>query len=401
MDKQNGNFHIIANEDVWLEGDSIAQLEQVAKHPDCTQAVGMPDLHPGPGIPIGAAFAFANTVHPRLVGSDAGCGALVVALGKAKQTSSLERRLRAEFSAPPDWQVDTEELCESVWKSGASEFHQFDLPPLASTLADLVGPLSLPTSGTLPSPVFGNALGTIGGGNHFAKIGRVSDVIDKEAAATLGLAKGGLVLLCHSGSRGLGKSLSDHWGHEELPASEAAPYLAQLAGALRYAQANRILLATRLLGALGITRPSKVASAFDVVHNTVDREECDCGPLWVHRKGCAPAHQDQLAAVLGSRGTPSWIVRGLGNSQGLSSVAHGAGRKMKRSEAREKIRARYKRKELVKSKLGGMVICDDKKLLYEEHPDAYKDIKPVIQSLEDANMARAIASVVPLFTVKQ
>jgi release factor H-coupled RctB family protein len=392
---------VIATPEVWLEGEAVRQLDEIAATPDCAMAIGMPDLHPGPGIPIGAAFGFASTVHPRLVGSDAGCGALVVGLGKVKLTSSLERRVRAEFDGPPLTDVDPAELCRAVWKYGPAGLSDFGLPEIVEALAQRLAEDGRFESGELLSSVFGSALATIGGGNHFAEIGRVADVVDREAAGALGLRRGSLVLLCHSGSRGLGKALADKWGHAALKQDEAAVYLAELAGALRYARANRILLAGRLLKALGVSRSGKIACAFDTVHNCVDHESCGDRELWVHRKGCAPAHEGQLAAVLGSRGTPSWIMRGRGNSAGLSSVAHGAGRKMKRSEAREKIRARYRRKQLQQSRLGGLVICDDRKLLYEEHPDAYKDIAPVIDSLEKAALADRIVSVEPLITVKK
>lgn len=392
---------VIATPEVWLEGEAIRQLDQVAGEDDCVAAVGMPDLHPGPGIPIGAAFGFSRTVCPRLVGSDAGCGALVVGLGKVKLSSSLERRLRSEFEGPPLPDHDLEALCRAAWDRGPAGLSEFGLPDVVKTMGDLIGGDELCESGELPSSVFGSALGTIGGGNHFAEIGRVAKVADRAAAEALGLRKGSLVVLCHSGSRGVGKALADKWGHEALDEEEAATYLAQLAGAVRFARANRVLLAWRLLKALGVARPSKISCGFDCVHNCVTHESCGERDLWVHRKGCAPAHHDQLAAVLGSRGTPSWIVRGQGNIDGLSSVAHGAGRKMKRSEAREKIRARYRRKQLKKSSLGGMVICDDTKLLYEEHPDAYKDIEPVIDSLVQAKLAERVLSIEPLITVKK
>jgi release factor H-coupled RctB family protein len=392
---------LVATPEVWMEGEAVRQLDQVATAADCEMAVGMPDLHPGPGIPIGAAFGFRSTVHPRLVGSDAGCGALVVGLGKVKLTSALERRVRAEFQSPPLEEVDTEALCEAVWKKGPMGLVDFALGDVVDAVAEGLDADGHCESGELISPVFGSALGTIGGGNHFAEIGRVAKVVDRPAAEALGLRQGSLVLLCHSGSRGLGKALADKWGHAELQAREAAPYLAELAGAVRYARANRILLAARLLRALGVARCSKIACAFDSVHNCVQRECCGQSELWVHRKGCAPAHEGQFAAVLGSRGTSSWIMRGRGNSAGLSSVAHGAGRKMKRSEAREKIRARYRRKQLKQTRLGGLVICDDNKLLYEEHPDAYKDIEPVIASLEKAELADRVVSLEPLITVKK
>lgn len=392
---------VVATPEVWLEGEAIRQLNAVATDNDCVAAVGMPDLHPGPGIPIGAAFGFANTVRPQLVGSDAGCGALMVGLGKVKLSSSLERRVRQEFEGPPLQDFDFEALCMAAWERGPAGLSDFRLPDVVEAMSARIGDDGLSPSGELLSSVFGTALGTIGGGNHFAEIGRVRDVADVQAAARLGLRKGSLVVLCHSGSRGLGKALADKWGHETLHGDGARQYLAELAGAIRFARANRVLLASRLLAALGVARPNKIVCAFDCVHNDVNRERCGEGELWVHRKGCAPAHKGQLAAVLGSRGTPSWIVRGHGNHAGLSSVAHGAGRKMKRSEARAKIRDRYRRKQLKKSSPGGMVICDDTKLLYEEHPDAYKDIEPVVDSLVQAKLADRVVSIEPLITVKK
>ena len=84
----------------------------------------------------------------------------------------------------------------------------------------------------------------------------------------------------------------------------------------------------------------------------------------------------------------------------LNSVAHGAGRRMGRTEATQKLRAKYRRKDLVRTPQGGRVICDDSKLLYEEHPDAYKSIDPIIRSLEEHGAAESILSLEPTLTVK-
>jgi len=400
----SGNTRIIATEQVWMEGEAVRQLEQVACDPDCVAAVGMPDLHPGPGVPIGAAFGFASTVRPQLVGSDAGCGALVVALGKGKLSSTLARRARAEFDGPVLQDVDTDALCRAVWRRGARALTEFDLPDSLVALAERLDGGSVAESGEPPDAAFGDALGTIGGGNHFAEVGRVSQINDLAMADALGVRKGGLVVLCHSGSRGLGKAVSDKWGHAVLsdaPGGQLDAYLADLAGAVRFAQANRVVLAWRMLKALGMARPGKVTHAFDVVHNFVRREDFSGSPLWVHRKGCAPAADGEPAVVLGSRGAPSYIMRGRGNPDGLCSVAHGAGRKMQRSEARDKLRHRYRRAELAKSKCGSVVLCDDTKLLYEEHPDAYKPIVPVIDSLTRSQLADSVAAIDPVLTVKR
>ena len=398
---KRANTRIVATPEVWIEGEAVRQLDDVASDPDCAVAVGMPDLHPGPGIPIGAAFAFAQTIHPRLVGSDAGCGALVVGLAKVKRTSSLERRVRSEFERAPHQGFDLDALCRASWSLGPAAIADFHDSEAVCALSQWVGDDDLCRSSELPSSVFGSALGTIGGGNHFAEIGLVKDIADRDVAGELGLFKGSIVVLCHSGSRGLGKALADKWRHKGLDGATAGDYLAELAGAVRFARANRVLLAARLLNALGVARSSKIVCAFDCVHNDVNYEACGDQSLWVHRKGCAPARAGELAVVLGSRGAPSWIVRGTGNAHGLSSVAHGAGRKMRRSEARQKIRARYRRKQLQRTGSGGTIICDDTKLLYEEHPDAYKDIGPIIDSLEQAKLADRILSIEPLLTVKK
>ena len=73
---------------------------------------------------------------------------------------------------------------------------------------------------------------------------------------------------------------------------------------------------------------------------------------------------------------------------------------MSRSEARSKLKSRYRREELARSPLGGRVLCDDPALLYEEHPDAYKPMEPVVAALEDAGTASRLASLVPIMTVK-
>jgi release factor H-coupled RctB family protein len=248
---------------------------------------------------------------------------------------------------------------------------------------------------------FESALGSVGGGNHFVEIARVSEVRDAAAAAALGLARDALVVVAHSGSRGLGGALARRWGEGALTGEAMMAYLADLAGACRFAWTNRFLLAYRLLRALGVARASKLAGGFDVTHNDVVREEVSGAPAWVHRKGAAPARGDDATIVLGSRGAPSWVMRGRDSEEGLRSVAHGAGRRMGRTEAREKIKARYRRADLTRTDLGGRVVCADAQLLLEEHPDAYKPIEPVVESLIEAGLATAVAALTPVVTVKR
>jgi release factor H-coupled RctB family protein len=408
---------VVAGEEVWLEAEAVEQLARVAGLPGCVRAVGMPDLHPGPGIPIGAAFAFDDVVRPGLVGSDAGCGARLWVLGRCKLGGdALERRVRAALERPALEDADPAALFDAVWQRGVRGLADVaGVPDSLAALAaeDVAGDGDGAPAGEvarvpaeLDRAALGRALGTIGSGNHFAEVSRVERVVDGAVAAGLGLDGRSVCVLVHSGSRGLGRELAVRWGEAALAAgsADATRYLGELAGALRFARANRLVIGWRLLSALGSAQPGRLSASIDVTHNTVVREPIDDGDgahAWVHRKGCAPAHQGALTLILGSRGTPSWIALGTGQRATLCSVAHGAGRRMTRSEAQAKLRHRYRRQDLGRTAAGGRVICDRTELLYEEHPDAYKPIEPVMASLETAGLARRVAALVPLLTVKQ
>jgi release factor H-coupled RctB family protein len=389
----------------------------------------MPDLHPGPTVPIGVAVGFADRIYPQLVGGDAGCGVRVVSFAKLKlKGDRLEQRVREATDAPPLPQLDRVAALRAVWRSGPRGL--IGVAGVPDSLAELAAALDpgcddhLPESGELPEVFaelaehYGEALGSIGGGNHFVELAQIEQVFGERDLPRWGLSRGEFAIVAHSGSRGLGAALAQRWGHACLstadqcatyPSSEppavtphpALRYLAELAGACRYARANRVILSWRLLDAVGAAKPGRVRGSFDLIHNDVARERVEQRELWVHRKGCAPAHAEQPTVVLGTRGTASYVMRGHGRQECLCSVAHGAGRRMTRSEARAKVAHKYARKSLTRTACGSRVICDDKDLLYEEHPDAYKNIDDVVESLEHAGAASRVAMLVPMLTVKR
>lgn len=405
---------VLADERVWMETAALEQLARVANFEGCVRAVGMPDLHPGPTVPIGVALGFDDRVIPRLVGGDAGCGVRVIAFTKLKLDGDrLERRIREatdDDAALPE--VDPVAALHAVWQHGPRGLIELDgVPDSLAELAQLDQPDGadeLPASAPLPedlamfASMFGSALGSIGGGNHFVELARVERVFGERGEEPWGLARQGFAVVAHSGSRGLGKALADRWGHDSLvDADRRALYLGELAGACRFALANRLILAWRLLDAVGAAKRSRISGSFDLIHNVVSREPHGERELWVHRKGCAPAHTDQPTVVLGTRGTASYVMRGHGQQDCLCSVAHGAGRRMTRTEAKAKISHKYTRKQLTRTACGSRVVCDDKQLLYEEHPDAYKDIECVVDSLEARGAATRVAALLPIITVKR
>jgi release factor H-coupled RctB family protein len=396
---------LLSSPDVWMESEATRQLDAVARLDGCVHVAGMPDLHPGRGYPIGAVVATRDVVHPHLVGGDAGCGVRLVVTSVARVAPDrLERRLRAAFASAPLAGADPAALFAAAWHGGAQGLAQVaGIPDELRHLAATAGAEDdLPPSGdaTPYRAGFEGSLGTIGGGNHFAEVARVGRVLDPAAGAAIGLARDAVVVLAHSGSRGLGTALAATWSTRALRGDERDRYLGELAGACRFARANRLVLTYRLLAALGSLRDHTLRGAFDLSHNDVRTEAVAGVAAFVHRKGAAPAAADALTIVLGSRGAPSWIMKGTGAEAGLSSVAHGAGRKMTRSEATAKLKHRYLRREVTRSALGGRVLCDDPALLFEEHPDAYKPIEPVIAALEAHGQATRVAALTPLLTVK-
>src|SRR4051812_5530588 len=195
---------LITGPGVWMESEATRQLAAVAQLEGCVHAAGMPDLHPGRGFPIGAVVATREIVHPHLVGGDAGCGARVMVTSVDKVSPDhLERRLRAGFEANVLDEVDPAALFGGVWHGGSAGLAELDGVPAELRRLAAREPVTdgLPPSGDAEPyrQGFEGSLGTIGGGNHFAEIARVGRVVDREAGDAIGLARGALVAVAHSG----------------------------------------------------------------------------------------------------------------------------------------------------------------------------------------------------------
>ena len=243
-----------------------------------------------------------------------------------------------------------------------------------------------------------DSLGTIGSGNHFAEIQKVEKILEPEFAQLLGLLPDKLQLMVHSGSRGLGERIlrrhTDVYGGQGLceTSAEAKKYLASHEEALQFAKANRTLIGRRLLHAIG----ADGAMICDMMHNLVVQTESG----WLHRKGAAPSDQP-FVLIPGSRGDFSYIVRPVSNAADHGwSLAHAAGRRWDRGSTRSRLEGRYAPASLLKTRLGSRVLCENRDLLYEEAPQAYKDIDRVIQDLVDAELAKVVAVMRPVLTYK-
>lgn len=360
---------VIASASTWIEGEALRQLDETAQLPGMIEAVGLPDLHPGKASPVGAAFLSRGLIRPSLVGSDIGCG---MALW---QTDLALRRADPERLAA---------RCEGL-----------DAPFAGDTRAWLAD------HGLAPTP-FDASLGTVGSGNHFAEIQSVAEIRDADALARLGIDPDRALVLVHTGSRGFGEAIlrahAERFRAEGLAdeSAEAGAYREAHDRAVAWARANRALVAHRMLAAIG----AEGRRVLDICHNAVVERMVDGCRCQLHRKGAAPADQGPVV-IPGSRGDVSVLVEPVPDRrEALWSLAHGAGRKLARHEAKGKLAPRHRRAELTRNRFGGVVVCGDERLLWEEAPGAYKDASRVVGDLEEAGLVRVLALLHPRVTFK-
>jgi tRNA-splicing ligase RtcB len=281
-------------------------------------------------------------------------------------------------------------------------------------------------------------VGTLGSGNHYLEVQEVAEVHDAEAAEAFGLAAGDVVVSIHCGSRGLGHQIGSEALREmldagrrhgiELPDRELAcapvrskegeHYLGAMRAAINVALANRQVLTHLTREAVGSVLPqSDLTLLYDVSHNTckverhvVDGKEQD---VYVHRKGATrawgPGHPglpDRLRAagqpvlIGGSMGTSSYVLAGTarGMRAAFGSACHGAGRAMSRTQALKRWNGRQVVDELAAR--GILIRSPSLRGVAEEAPEAYKDVSEVVLATEQAGLARRVARLLPMITVK-
>ena len=354
-----------------LDPNSIKQMVHACRLPVARRGALMPDAHLGYGLPIGGVLATKDAVIPYAVGVDIACrmrlsvldipeSALDSASERARLTDVLESETRfgigASFDDPHDHEVmDEDWSMTAITKRMASK---------------------------------GRAqLGSSGSGNHFVEYGTFT-----LSEPDLGLSPGTyLALLSHSGSRGAGAQVANHYSklarelHPELPSElqhlawldmkseEGQEYWEAMQLMGRYAAANHEVIHREMVRALG----ARALATVENHHNFAWQEKHDGEDLIVHRKGATPAGKGVLGVIPGSMASPAYVVRGRGEEGSLRSASHGAGRVMSRRQAsREgdwsKVNEELREKgvELLSAGL-------------DEAPFVYKDIHEVMAAQTD------------------
>lgn len=355
-------IHIFASSKAWIEGNARQQLNHVAGLDGIIAVAAMPDLHAGKYGPVGSAI-LADCVYPQLAGSDIGCGMGLFKLDTAVRTLRLDKLSEKLRVLEEPWHG---EAAHVLYEEGVKE------------------------------TAFDASLGSIGGGNHFCEVQAIEEVFAPDIALAAGLERDAAYVLVHSGSRGLGNAILErHLPHGMVPLKgEGAlgAYMGEHDHAVTWARLNRAIIADRAAAAA----KADAIRVTDVPHNFIEKVERG----YLHRKGAAPATRG-LVPVPGSRGTLSYLVEPLVHENALASLAHGAGRKYERGSMHG--RAGTKKSDiarLTRNRFGGFVVCEDRDLLVEEAPEAYKSITQVIDDLVTFGLARVVASFRPLVTFK-
>ena len=447
---------IYTSEKMWdtVENKSLEQLVNTASLPGIVKySIAMPDIHMGYGPPIGGVGATdieTGVISPGFVGYDQNCGVrllksdykeeelkkyleslafqmyekvpsgLGVGRGIKLSIEQVNRILEKGIPYLVEKGYGEKEDIENCEEKGRMQ--QAD----ASCVSD-----KAKNRGR-------DQVGTLGSGNHFLEIQKVEEIFEEDLANSFGLFKDQVVVMIHTGSRGLGhQNCSDYLRtvmkamlkyNIRLPDKELAcvpfsspegqRFFRAMSAASNFAWANRHMIMyyvrevwKRVLGEKG-----KLSLVYDVAHNIAKIEEHMVDgkktKLLVHRKGATrafpPGHPDipdkykksgQPVLIPGSMGTSSYILAGTRDSQeAWHTTCHGSGRTMSRRAATRDISGQEVIKRL-ESK-GVIVKCRSMKGIAEEAPSAYKNVNDVVEVVHGAGLAKRVARLIPLAVIK-
>ena len=309
----------------------------------------MPDVQPGKVGVIGLTMTVGENILPGLVGIDIGCGITVTKVKQKKiEFQKLDTVIRENIPAGG-----------FIRKKAHRFWQEFDLTRLRCFRSIHAKKAAL-------------SLGTLGGGNHFLEADR-----DEE---------GCLYLAVHSGSRHLGKEVTEYYlrkGQEEARQKGILmPYeMTVLEGRLKedylhdqqvvkeYAELNRKAITDELVKGMKL----KVLESFSCSHNYIED-----GTNPILRKGAVSAYEGEQVAVPVNMRDGILLGTGMGNPDWNYSAPHGSGRILRRDQVSD----HYTVSEFKREMKGIYCSCIGKGTL-DEAPFAYRDLAYICQSIRD------------------
>jgi len=437
-----------------VEDEALIQLVNTTTMPGIMKyAIAMPDIHSGYGPPIGGVGAMKypeGVISPGFVGYDENCGVRLLLSEYSekeirpyldKLATAIQKEVPSGLGRGRALKLSIEQINKILEggvpylvKQGYGEKEDIE---------------NCEEKGKMPqadaSYVSERAkmrgrdqVGTLGSGNHFCQLDKVEEIFDEEAAESFWLFKDQVVVMIHTGSRGLGhQNCTDYLRiimdalpkyRIKLPDRELAcvpfnspegqRFFKAMSAACNYAWANRhmIMHYVRQSWKSVLGEKTNLRLLYDVAHNIAKIEEHEVNgqkiKLIVHRKGATRAFSaghsqipeiyknvGQPVLVPGSMGTASYVLVGTEKSkEAWYTVCHGAGRTMSRHEAMRRVSGQEVVNNL-KSK-GIVVKCQSLRGIAEEAPQAYKNIEDVVEVVHNARLSMRVAKLVPLAVIK-
>ena len=439
--------------------DALKQVVNVAHLPGIEKySLAMPDIHWGYGFPIGGVAATDlndGVISPGGVGYDINCGVRLVVTNL--QTPTVKKRIEHLVSKLFEYvptgvgasgaikklsRKDLKKVLEngSVWAAEHDMATQNDIEfteesgTLKNADPDIVSERALERGA--------NQVGTLGSGNHFLEVDVVEEIYDEEVAEVFGLFIDQVVVLIHTGSRGLGYQVCDDYlkvllnaGNKygfkipdrqlacaPIKSSEGQDYLAAMQAAANFAWNNRQVIMHLAKKAFKETFNMSESElgfklVYDVCHNIakiekhkINNEEKN---VCVHRKGATRAFPPgselipskyrsvgQPVLIPGDMGRYSYIAVGTEKAmeETFGSSCHGAGRNLSRRKAMKNAKGRNLIKEL--NKKGIIIQAKGYRTIAEEMPGAYKDVSDVVEVMHKEGITRKVAKVKPIGVIK-
>ena len=420
---------------------SIEQLINTAALPGIINySMAMPDIHEGYGFPIGGVAAMdveKGVISPGGVGYDINCGMKLLKSELSekdiepyidKLAAEIQKEVPSGLGRGRQVKLNIDAL-DKILKGGAKKL-------VEQGYGEKEDIKNCESNGCIeqadPSLVSSRAknrgrdqVGTLGSGNHFLEIQKVDEIFDEETAKKFGLFKNQVVLMIHTGSRGLGHQIATDYiqvmmrvmpkYNINLPdrelacvpfkSAEGQRYFVAMSAGANFAWANRQMVAHYIRKAWNeiLGEKTKLTAIYDVAHNIAKLEKHKVHgeekELVVHRKGATRAFPGQPVLIPGSMGTASYVL--VGTEQGKEawfSTCHGAGRMMSRHAATRAITGQEVVRNLEQK--GIIVKCQSLRGIAEEAPQAYKNIDEVVEVVHQAGLSKKVARLVPLAVIK-
>ncbi|MGQ9819105.1 MAG: RtcB family protein [Candidatus Kapaibacteriales bacterium] len=433
---------------------SLNQLVNVATLPGIVNySLAMPDIHQGYGFPIGgvAAFDIENgIISPGGVGYDINCGIRVITTnlhnrsispllpqiikdiynkiplgtGKGSLLSLTKKQFSELVTKGVEWTVDNgysdKDDLSAIEDNGSLPVEDI------SQISDLAWKRGL------------EEIGSLGSGNHFIEMAYVDKIFDNHLAQKFNLFKNEIVIWIHTGSRGFGhqicsdfvvkfQKVAKDYGIElvdrglacaPFDSKEGQSYFQAMNSAANFAFVNRQIISWKIREIFNSYQkklpPINFQLLYDVAHNIAKIETYKIGnrkrTLIVHRKGATRAFTTNIPSkyfetgqpvlVPGSMGSFSYILAALpkAEQEAFGSCCHGAGRRMSRSQAKKSINSKELKKDL--ENRGIIIQTLSLSSLSEEAPEAYKNVKEVVEIVSNVGLAKLVARTKPIGVIK-